>query len=584
MSVSKADYLKKYLAEGEKLKKKKKSKSSKTNAKVKIIDDDGINDYRNSDIEEEILFGGEDAPQVVEMLDEGIQNKPDFVKNTWKTIDKKSQGEKSILEELAAKRLGRLEKGRNDHSPSRKVRLDQTPPRRHRSPKDFSPTRKHRPSHGRDISPKRRDRSSHGRDNSPKRRDRSSHGSDNSRDRSSQRKDNLIDNSPPRRHRSPRDNSPPRKVKQDQTKDHSSRMKMDSPKNPREDLDKSPPRRKKSRFTDYSIPKDVVTDHSPRRRDIDNSPPRKDIPHSQKDSDNSPPRKFKYNSPPRKFKDNSPPRKFKDNSPPRKFRNADISPPRKSKNTDISPPRRPIDTDISPPRKSRNTDISPPRKRRDSSPPPTHKNPFNKDSRMTTTLDGKRSGLQDAKDLKTELKNMKNRENEIFEKMSSEFSGRDAEIQTRKTSRKRNKESPTKLLEKEKRNKENQAKYTRWGKGLKQIEAIEQRVQEINHEAAKPLARYSNDEDLEEMLKQQERAGDPMLQYMRQQKDKKKDVKTLTMPTYKGPYPENRFNIRPGYRWDGLDRSNGYEKKLFDIQNTKRADREDTYKYSTEDM
>lgn len=40
------------------------------------------------------------------------------------------------------------------------------------------------------------------------------------------------------------------------------------------------------------------------------------------------------------------------------------------------------------------------------------------------------------------------------------------------------------------------------------------------HEIDKPLARYRDDEDLEKMLKDQERDDDPMLAYMKQKKTK----------------------------------------------------------------
>ena len=114
---------------------------------------------------------------------------------------------------------------------------------------------------------------------------------------------------------------------------------------------------------------------------------------------------------------------------------------------------------------------------------------------------------------------------------------------------------------------------------------MERRYQEHMHEASKPFARSADDDDLQNHLKDQERLDDPMLQYMRKKKqDESKKRGDLEKPKYAGQFPDNRFNIRPGFRWDGVDRTNGYEKKYFMVQNSKKSQEEEAYRYSTEDM
>lgn len=105
--------------------------------------------------------------------------------------------------------------------------------------------------------------------------------------------------------------------------------------------------------------------------------------------------------------------------------------------------------------------------------------------------------------------------------------------------------------------------------------------------ASQPFARRDDDVQLEEHRRGILREGDPMADYFQEkaEKKKKKHKKEPERPVYKGPSaPPNRFGIRPGYRWDGIDRGNGFENLVMSSGNKKAANEEYEHRWYVSDM
>lgn len=131
--------------------------------------------------------------------------------------------------------------------------------------------------------------------------------------------------------------------------------------------------------------------------------------------------------------------------------------------------------------------------------------------------------------------------------------------------------------------------------GQVQKQQILSQAQRIEQMTVTPFARMQEDTELEQARRNVIHQGDPMASYAiqkhQQQKQQKQEENTqsnsitISMPIYKGPPPKpNRFQIRPGYRWDGIDRGNGFEDKVLTQIYSKGQQKEVAYQWSSADM
>ncbi|KAJ3672530.1 hypothetical protein LUZ60_007251 [Juncus effusus] len=413
-----------------------------------------------------------------------------------------------------------------------------------------------------------------------------------------------------------------------------------SPPSRRNDADLSPPRQRGRRIDTPSPDRHASrrdAELAPSRRDEDLSPPRQrrrraDTPSPDRssrrdDADLSPPRQRR-----RRAETPSPSRSDADMSPPRRKRHDsvstnDLSPPRRRtrhdsvSTNDLSPPRRrtrhdSVSTnDLSPPRRKQHdsvetADMSPPRRRKsrfdseerdDVAPARREKQKERAEVAERGKEVAKRSGFFTKEEIEEEIKKKKDQEIARILLMDASVSGKGAEVVYRdKRGQRISKEDMLKAKEQEKPKEE---KPIAWGKGLAQKREAEAKFLEMEQEKNKPFARSRDDPELDKMLKEAVRWGDPMAHLA-----KKKNMEPILedlgddermkesgfiipqgIPNHSWlkrgiDYPPNRYGIKPGRHWDGVDRSTGFEKDLFKRQNEKRATEQEAYLWSVSDM
>ncbi|KAG2482577.1 hypothetical protein HYH03_018501 [Edaphochlamys debaryana] len=601
--------------DGEPKKKKKKKKQDAGGGAIRILDQDatGFKELESKNRKAALKRGppgaGGDSEDEEEEEAPTIAN-PEEAAALLRLEEKIKSGSGWVAADEPKPRGGRAgPSGRHDSPP------DASPPRRgrrHDSPPDASPPRR-RPAGGSpDASPPRRgQRHDSPPDASPPRRRPAAAAADASPPRRGQRHDSPPDASPPRRrppaaaadaspprrgqrHDSPPDASPPRRRPAAAAADASPPrrgQRHDSP------PDASPPRRR---------PATAVPDASPPRRRAaaplpDASPPRRGKRHDSPPDASPPRRRQRHDSPP----DASPPRRRPGAGPGPA---ADASPPRRRTRHD-SPDASPARRGRSPPgRGAAGAGAGPSSAAaaaagagRSSMPPPP--------DRMG---DGTAAGLVSAEQLARDLAVQKAAAEE--RRRNAVGRGASTVYRDKVTGKVMSAEEAAQAKEDERAARRKPSIYDEdqtleWRSGLAQKREAEERRKAMEEEAAKPFARAQVDDAHDAALRTAVRFGDPFAHLARKKAGEagaaataalteRYDSERLGKSGFKVPQevpphswlkrgvaaPANRYNMRPGRHWDGVNRSNGFEAQMFKTQNTRAHQELEARLWSMGDM
>ncbi|KAI8371089.1 Pre-mRNA-splicing factor of RES complex-domain-containing protein [Blakeslea trispora] len=200
---------------------------------------------------------------------------------------------------------------------------------------------------------------------------------------------------------------------------------------------------------------------------------------------------------------------------------------------------------------------------------------------------GQRAGILTKEQIKAEAERASQAEKKAMAKLKQEYQGVEGEdtvyrdASGRKVDPKRQRAEEMRLRQEQI---DREARKMEWGKGLVQRKEAEEKRRQLEEAKDMPMARYADDEQLNQELKDRERWNDPAAGFLTKKSSSKSKGSRLVKPTYKGAWKPNRFMIAPGYRWDGVDRSTGYEDQLLLQINQAKSQAARAHEWSTEDM
>ena len=195
---------------------------------------------------------------------------------------------------------------------------------------------------------------------------------------------------------------------------------------------------------------------------------------------------------------------------------------------------------------------------------------------------GAHAGLQTADQVTAQLKRAQAEERARFLQDGDEHSGRGTETIYRDASG-RIINVAMKRAEARKKAEEDAAKAAaelEAQKGDVQRAAREERKEAMAEAKFMPVTRYADDVEMNEELKERERWNDPAARFI----SKRREGKSVSgKPLYRGPAMPNRYGIRPGHRWDGVNRGNGFESTYFAALNRRKNLKELDYAWQMDE-